>query len=282
MKILLASTAIMLLPASASFAQAVQEELLEESGQAPVVVESGDGVEVAPETLNIRDVEYEGSGQTTLAPADVVSNREGAPVTPMNDQMVEGTDTDAASLSEGTTVITPQTPATATIQDNQVVTGEGMGIEPEGEQPGAVISGDGRPVEQMEGSATMVANEEPDALVVEEIEETSLGGFTRPQVEREGYAPLLDDEIVLAELEGIDVYGTADEEIGEIGYTVNAASSPDGQPLVVLDIGGFLGLGGREVALPVSAVTFLRGEDGLRAYIGASEEELETLPEFDG
>jgi hypothetical protein len=287
MKALVASTAIVLLPASALMADTVEENLLEESEQAPVVIESEDGAEVAPETLNVRDVEYEGSGQTTLAPADVVSNREGAPVTPLNDQTIEGTDTDAASLSEGTTVVTPQTPATASIEDGQVVAGEGTGLEPEGEEPGMVLSGGDRPVEEMESDATLVANTDEvgadeEGLDVEAIEETSLGGLMAPEIEREGYSPVLHNDVVLSELEGVEVFGLRDEEVGEIGYTVNAASSPDGEPLVVLEIGGFLGLGEREIALPVGALSYLQGEDGVRAYIDASQEMLESMPEYDG
>jgi hypothetical protein len=92
----------------------------------------------------------------------------------------------------------------------------------------------------------------------------------------------LHNDVVLSELEGVEVFGLRDEEVGEIGYTVNAASSPDGEPLVVLEIGGFLGLGEREIALPVGALSYLQGEDGVRAYIDASQEMLESMPEYDG
>jgi hypothetical protein len=281
MKALLASTAIALAPFSFAQAQVVTDELLEESAQAPVVVETTEGAEVMPTTTNVRDVQYEGSGQTTMAPADVVTNREGAPTTPLNDQMFEGTDTDAANLEEGTTVVTPQTPATATIVDGQVVASEGLGIEPEGAEPGMVLN-DGRPVEEAEGSATLVANEDEADIAVEQVEQTAHSGIRAPVVERDGWNAMLPDDVVLAELEGVDVYGLGDEEVGEIGYTINAASTGTGAPMIVLEIGGFLGLGEREIALPVDALTYVQGEDGIRAYIDATEEQLESLPEYDG
>jgi hypothetical protein len=61
----------------------------------------------------------------------------------------------------------------------------------------------------------------------------------------------------------------------------------DGQiEAVIVDVGGFLGIGTRSVALSMEEVQFRRGEGGffgneLRAYVNATEEELEQLPEWE-
>ena len=44
-----------------------------------------------------------------------------------------------------------------------------------------------------------------------------------------------------------------------------------------LDIGGFLGIGEKDVVLPLDSLT--KGEDGLRTAM--TKEELEALPEYD-
>ena len=57
----------------------------------------------------------------------------------------------------------------------------------------------------------------------------------------------------------------------------------DGQSIerVVLDIGGFLGLGEHQVAVTLDELQIMRDPDGLnRAYIDATQAELEAQPEY--
>lgn len=106
-----------------------------------------------------------------------------------------------------------------------------------------------------------------------------------PMAEREGYAVLDAAELeALApdEVTGLTVYGPNDEQIGEIErLIVDDRGAAEG---VVLEVGGFLGLGEKPVAIEMNEIRIMRGENGsdLRAYIDATREELETQPRFRG
>ena len=51
-----------------------------------------------------------------------------------------------------------------------------------------------------------------------------------------------------------------------------------------MDVGGFLGIGEKPVALPMDKIDILRADGGgeLRIYVPMTEEELESLPRHDG
>jgi len=89
--------------------------------------------------------------------------------------------------------------------------------------------------------------------------------------------------ITTDELIGTAVYGTEDEWIGEI----EDIAMTDGGSIeaVIVDVGGFFGLGAKPVAVKMDMVQLRRGEGdtfgaGLRAYVSATEEEIESLPEW--
>lgn len=88
-----------------------------------------------------------------------------------------------------------------------------------------------------------------------------------------------DDRAALTaeDLEGLAVHGPTGESLGEIADLV---VSDDGEiTKVVIDVGGFLGIGEKPVAVEFSEVTFSRGEteDALHASTSLSEEELENM-----
>ena len=107
------------------------------------------------------------------------------------------------------------------------------------------------------------------------------GGAEAPAVEREGYATVLHDDIDLVQLKGVPVFGEDDEEIGTIGYTASTGPRGKEADLAILNIGGFLGIGDHEVALPVETITFLDGEDGMRGYVSATRDDLEAMPAYE-
>ena len=77
------------------------------------------------------------------------------------------------------------------------------------------------------------------------------------------------------EIEGMDVYGPGGEEIAEVD---DVLIGEDGSSLAVsLDVGGFLGIGDKDVAIPLESLSV--SPNGLS--IDLTEEELEALPEFD-
>jgi sporulation protein YlmC with PRC-barrel domain len=86
---------------------------------------------------------------------------------------------------------------------------------------------------------------------------------------------LTTDEIV-----GASVYGSNRQSVGEIG---NVLLTDDGQAdAVVIDIGGFLGLGEKPVAVGFDSVKFYREDGGgLTVMTPFTEEELENAEVFD-
>lgn len=87
-------------------------------------------------------------------------------------------------------------------------------------------------------------------------------------------------DISADELEGTTVYGAGDEDIGSIGDII---LSEDGAvQAVIIDFGGFLGIGTKHVAVDFDNLTFVRNENGdlvLRTSLTA--EQLEAAPEYD-
>ena len=81
--------------------------------------------------------------------------------------------------------------------------------------------------------------------------------------------------MTVGELDGAAVYDPAGERIGELDDILMGA---DGTSMAAsLDVGGFLGMGEKEVAIPVADLTAV--EDGFT--VNMTQEELEALPEFD-
>ena len=102
----------------------------------------------------------------------------------------------------------------------------------------------------------------------------------RAEVEREGYTDAVVAELTADNLEGANIYDANDEDIGEIDSLI---VSQDGTiEKVILDVGGFLGIGEREVAVTFDELQIIRNEDGsdLRVYVGATKEELEAQPDY--
>lgn len=103
----------------------------------------------------------------------------------------------------------------------------------------------------------------------------------KPSMIKDGYTAMTAGDISTENLEGADVYGPADTEIGEVdGIVLNA----DGIKVdhIVLDIGGFLGMGVHQVALTPDEVQIMRKgtSDDIRVYVDATKAELEAQPAY--
>ena len=82
------------------------------------------------------------------------------------------------------------------------------------------------------------------------------------------------------ELIGTDVYSAQDENIGSIG---DVLLTQDGAvDAIVVDVGGFLGMGAHEVALGMDDIDLMTDDQGnLYAYTPYTQEQLEGSPEYD-
>ena len=109
--------------------------------------------------------------------------------------------------------------------------------------------------------------------------------LTAPAVEREGYANATADEVAALtaeDLEGSYVYGANDETVGEIGALVMGDNGEVGQ--VVINVGGFLGIGEKPVAVTWDELQIMKNAEGddFRIYIDSSKEALKAQPEYQG
>jgi hypothetical protein len=101
-----------------------------------------------------------------------------------------------------------------------------------------------------------------------------------PRPDREGLMIIKVDTLTADDLQGARVYGQADGWIGEIGELI---LTEDGKmSKVVVDVGGWLGMGEHPVALGFDQVELRReGNDGdVFAYVDYTQDELEAMPEW--
>jgi sporulation protein YlmC with PRC-barrel domain len=81
------------------------------------------------------------------------------------------------------------------------------------------------------------------------------------------------------DLTGTDVYGPNDEHIGTIGDLVLGEN--DSIDAIIIDFGGFLGIGVKQVAVAYENLRFLRDEgDNLILMLNLTREQMEQAPEF--
>ena len=90
------------------------------------------------------------------------------------------------------------------------------------------------------------------------------------------HTPLNTAELTEANLDGATVYGPGDSKIGSVSHL--HGMGPDAQ--VIVDVGGFLGIGAKPVALNVASLNFMRDESGtVHATCPMTKDQLKELPE---
>ncbi|AZO36368.1 PRC-barrel domain containing protein [Mesorhizobium sp. M2A.F.Ca.ET.037.01.1.1] len=82
------------------------------------------------------------------------------------------------------------------------------------------------------------------------------------------------------DLKGTTVYGANDAEIGSIGDVV---LTPENKPdAVIVDVGGFLGIGAKEVALGMDKLKFMTDKNGKKyLYTNFTKEQLQAQTAYD-
>ncbi|MFD2647243.1 PRC-barrel domain-containing protein [Devosia albogilva] len=144
--------------------------------------------------------------------------------------------------------------------DSEAVTGE-PALSPEEEEA------------QLEEGDPNAASVDPE-LTTDQPEARATPG------DREGLTAINATEFQPEQLRGIGVYGINDELIGSIGDVV---LNPDGSvDAVIVDVGGFLGLGAKPVAVGSDNLTISEDIAGQRyLFISTTREQLEAQPAFD-
>ncbi len=90
------------------------------------------------------------------------------------------------------------------------------------------------------------------------------------------HTPLRPEELNASEIEGANVYGPNDSHIGDVSHFLGTGPAAR----AVVDVGGFLGLGAKPVALGISQLNFMRDENGkVHATTAMTKDQLKELPE---
>lgn len=77
-------------------------------------------------------------------------------------------------------------------------------------------------------------------------------------------------------LSGATIYGPGDEKIGTVAHLHGMGETSQ----VIVDVGGFLGIGAKPVAINSRELDFMRDESGtVHALTSWSKGQLEALPE---
>ena len=87
---------------------------------------------------------------------------------------------------------------------------------------------------------------------------------------------LVESELTEANLIDAVVYGPDDEKIGTVSHVHGMGAATQ----VIVDVGGFLGIGAKPVALATNQLSFMRDEDGnVHATTSWTKEQIKALPE---
>jgi len=133
----------------------------------------------------------------------------------------------------------------------------------------------------MEGAADgdMAMADAEDGSATEEGQIGAPGGIAEAP---EDYASVDPAELSADELLGADVYDAMGDNIGNVDDAMLTDDSAIGE--VIVDVGGFLGIGSHTVALPLDGAEIFRNDDddSVRVHLPMNREQVESLPEYEG
>ncbi|OWJ76387.1 MULTISPECIES: PRC-barrel domain-containing protein [Haematobacter] len=104
------------------------------------------------------------------------------------------------------------------------------------------------------------------------------GARTGWMTPNEGYERVKTAGLTAEQLKGVKVYDANNTDVGSVSDFV---MTPDGRvDQVIVDVGGFLGIGAKPVALPFNEMDVHKQVDGntYRVYVSMTKEQLEALP----
>ena len=103
---------------------------------------------------------------------------------------------------------------------------------------------------------------------------------TMTAADKAAMTPVDPGKIRSQDLVGTTVYGADDARVGEIGDIVLTKDSKI--DAVIMDVGGFLGMGEKEVAVGMDKLKFMEDKNGKRyLYTNFSKDQLKSQPAYD-
>ncbi|TYC63978.1 PRC-barrel domain containing protein [Rhodobacterales bacterium] len=98
-------------------------------------------------------------------------------------------------------------------------------------------------------------------------------------MDHSSHMPLQAGEIIAPNVKGADIYGPDDKMIGNVSEMLGIGQNAT----AVIEVGGFFGVGVKQVALDMSRIDFMRDENGkILAHTKMTKVELKNLPEHHG
>lgn len=95
-------------------------------------------------------------------------------------------------------------------------------------------------------------------------------------MDHRSHARLVATELTPSVLHGAPVYGADNRKDGKVDHVHGAGASST----AIIDVGGFLGIGAKPVAVLLSDLDFVRDEDGdVHAVTSWTEDQLKNMPE---
>lgn len=146
-----------------------------------------------------------------------------------------------------------------------------------------VFTGDRQMFQEQQNYDQAAAEQEGEMLTTQtEAYQTNMAAQGRGADESQQQMEQVDwASVTTEELLGAPVFGQNDEWIGDLSE-LNLSDDGEIQG-VIIDVGGFLGIGEKPVMMSLDQVTIRRAfGDELRAYVNATEEELDGMEEWVG
>lgn len=95
-------------------------------------------------------------------------------------------------------------------------------------------------------------------------------------MDHSNHVRLASTELTSDVLEGATIYGADDHKVGTVSHLHGMGANSQ----IIVDVGGFLGIGAKPVAVPVSDLEFMRDEDGdVHAVTAWTKDSLKAMPE---
>jgi sporulation protein YlmC with PRC-barrel domain len=127
---------------------------------------------------------------------------------------------------------------------------------------------------------------ERSAMVTDDAAEASTAAadrtaFVAPEVARDGYNQVAVTEVSSEMLVGKSVYGRNDNSVGTIDDLL--VDDQGAVTSVIIDFGGFLGMGTNQVSVGFDELTILadEGRSDIRVYVDATKEQVQAQPRYE-
>ncbi|WP_173934110.1 PRC-barrel domain-containing protein [Chelativorans sp. Marseille-P2723] len=193
------------------------------------------------------------------------------------------TRTDSNTESGSSVAVVPSTPSGAGADADSGEQAAATQDRPQVDDQQTAAQDSSERTDDQQAAATQSGSERPDDQQSAQMDsdQTSSGTdqTTTGAIDRSNLQEAQPDQISAEELAGTTVYGANEEEIGSVGDVI---LTPEGDiDAIIVDVGGFLGIGAKEVAIATDNLIFHTDEDGdLYLFTEFTQDELEAAPEY--